>query len=116
MSSDGTYTLTILSDEGSIEELLPVWFTGTVGLFRNKHAEAKHFLDERGKSTGNGGEWRSIEEDLRSFSRGDPDYTFLIVEQLHDWGTTTRHYAKYGKYAAIVPKMVWPEFHEDMLV
>lgn len=81
--------------------------------------EAKHYFDENGKATGNGYDWRSLEEDMRRFSVTQPAILFTIVERgsYDSESFEYRHYFKAGCYAKIEPKVVvtWPEFTEDML-
>jgi hypothetical protein len=87
-------------------------------LFRDV-PEAKNYFDAHGKPSGNGYDWRSLEEDMREFSKTMPEVTFLFTE----YGTYDndafefRHYFRAGQYARVEPVVVttWPEFSDDLL-
>lgn len=81
--------------------------------------DAKSFIDSYGKSAGNGYDWRSLEEDMRGFSKTQPGILFEIVEKGSYGGESfeMRHYFKDGRHVVIEPIVTktWPVFDESML-
>jgi len=82
-------------------------------------SEARAHLDENGKSVGGDYDWRSLEDDMRTFSKLHPDFLFIIDERTVYDGEVTevRHYSKNGRYVALEPVVVvtWPDFSEALL-
>jgi hypothetical protein len=114
MSGDGNTNYTISMMTGGIVEPEYLLYK----LFRQVPG-AKHYLNEYGTSTGNGYDWRTLVEDLRTFSAHHPDVLVVVAESGTYDGERfdARHYFKAGAYARIEPEVVvrWPEFNEGML-
>lgn len=84
--------------------------------FKKKSLDAKHYLTENGKPTGNDGQWSDALDDLRAISAQFPKLLFLLEELVvNETSEETRYYAKDGKGISISPVMTWPDFdHDDM--
>lgn len=110
--SDSTYYKMTMTGEGFDPEFI---------IFQMFKAipEADSYIDAEGKSTGNGYDWRSLEEDMRKFSAKKPNVTFFITEygSYDSESFEYRHYFRDGKYALIEPEVVttWTEFTDDLL-
>lgn len=77
---------------------------------------AKIYLTDEGKATGNGGDWDTILEDFSAFSKKHPDVLFVIEEEI-EYGEhyENHYYVQNGKSKTITPVKTWPEFSpEDM--
>ena len=79
----------------------------------------KDYLNDEGKSTGNGFDWRNIKTEFSPASVAFPNFLFKIEETGTYDGEEFyyRHYFKNGKSVQIAPviTIVWPTFTLDML-
>lgn len=75
---------------------------------------AKNYLTDEGKATGNGGQWDTIVEDFSAFSKTHPD-VLLVIEEGIEYGEhyESRFYIQNGKSKTIEPVKTWPEFNPD---
>lgn len=113
MSEDATYTLTPMLAPDDIAAFDQDYFFYQL---RREVSEAEHFLDEEGESTGAGGEWDGIVEDLKPFSLKHPKVLILVEEKVtYERTHEVRYYIQNGKSAEIEPVISWPEFSPDML-
>lgn len=79
--------------------------------FRKSNSNARHFLNEAGKSSGNEGYWDTLRHDFGTFSQSYPMSTFKIEEKIsYDGVTYVRHYFHNGLYKRLEPMMQWPTF------
>lgn len=113
MSSDSSYHLTIVKSNAFDPAILDKEFL----IFRllKEVEEAKHFFGDDGKFTGNGGTWRTIEEDMRAFSAAHPEVLFLIEEKTPDYDHEARYYFSAGRSKTVEPVKTWPVVTSDML-
>lgn len=111
MSDDVRYTLK-MTGEGFDPEFVIFKMLRDAG-------DARNHFDSHGKSASNGYDWRSLEEDMRGFSKTQPGILFRIVEKGNYGGESfeSRHYFKNGRHTKIDPvvKVTWPAFDESML-
>jgi hypothetical protein len=110
MGSNSNYDLNIISSEAGLDKEYLIF------RLRKNVKEAKYHLDDSGKSTGSDGEWRSIEEDMRSFSATIPGVVFSIEERNTEYGYEAKHYFQNGRYCCIEPETIWPTFSPEMLL
>jgi len=111
MSDQTKYRLTMTGDGFDPEFVI-------FKMLRDVEAASSQF-DARGGTAGNGYDWRTIEEDMRAFSKTQPGILFEIVEygtydsESFEW----RHYFRNGLHARIEPvvTVTWPTFDEGML-
>lgn len=87
--------------------------------FHKAVESAKNFFNEKGKSKGNGYDWRDLEDEVKPFSAKMADQPFEIHESGSFDGEpfAARYYFLGGKSAVVHATYVetWPDFDESML-
>lgn len=78
--------------------------------------EAKHFINEDGGPSHNGGYWENCADDLKPFSVLYP-HVLMVVEVEYEYEGThhERHYVQDGKSVTLEPVLQWPKFDPSML-
>lgn len=83
---------------------------------RKQVPNARNFLQEDGRPTGNDGCWDTIAEDLKAFSIHYRQVLIEVeVEEDYDGIVESRLYVQNGKSVEIEPIITWPAFSPEML-
>ena len=109
-----SYRLTIMAPPETAVELDTEYLLFQL---RKQVPNAKSYLNEDGKPSGQAGYWDTLAEDLKPFSLKHPEILFRIDER-YQYETTveTRHFVQNGKAVNIEQVLTWPEFSPEMLV